>query len=543
MSPLRLASLVALLVVLVLGVPLNVRTAPNNEMVLYDLFARDAGRGAVLYRDMVDNRPPGVFAVHRAVRAAVGWSNEGLHAVDLAVVGAAFALLVGLLPTRPAGVRAFALAVLAAFYLSVLEWQHVQADTWALLPAALALRLRRRQLGRLAGGGGRGTAAWGVLEGLAWGAAVWLKPHLLLVAASAWAAGAAWAWRAGVGGRRVAADAAAVFVGGLVAGGAGVAAMAAGGLLGPYLNHAREYLPEYFAADLYGPGGRWRAWQGVLVRNTPWAFAYLAGVGVAVGVIGQDAFGKRSAGDVAGDAGPPGRLLLAAAVVGWAAQAWGLQHVFDYVHTGGMALALALLIGVAASLPGRAGPAALAAVGAVAAVGFVGSLPGRVDAWAACVSGPDTPALRDRLARLSFTLWEDAAAVSLFVRRDGLMTGELAVLPDSLMPVWIDTGLSPPGRFFMVTNNLIGFAGRRAEIVRSLQTPRLRAVAVDLRLLRAENLALGLEAAPLPADWYGPRRWADRVRFRAGPYAVVAVTADELPRFLADVSVYDVVGR
>ena len=74
-----------------------------------------------------------------------------------------------------------------------------------LLPVMAALYLRRGQVNRLAAG--RGSILAAVAEGVLWGLAVWIKPHVVVVGVAAWAAGAAWAsargarWRVGPGGR------------------------------------------------------------------------------------------------------------------------------------------------------------------------------------------------------------------------------------------------------------------------------------------------------------------------------------------------------
>ena len=50
-------------------------------------MGEDAGRGRVLYRDMLENNTPAMIAAHAAVRWAVGWSSEALRAADVLISG------------------------------------------------------------------------------------------------------------------------------------------------------------------------------------------------------------------------------------------------------------------------------------------------------------------------------------------------------------------------------------------------------------------------------------------------------------------------
>src|SRR5947208_953414 len=76
-------------------------------------------------------------------------------------------------------------AAAALFYPFTSEFCHCQRDPWMLLPAAVAARLRLRQLGR-ATAATRGLFGPAALEGFVWGLAVWLKPHVVVPAAAAW---------------------------------------------------------------------------------------------------------------------------------------------------------------------------------------------------------------------------------------------------------------------------------------------------------------------------------------------------------------------
>src|SRR4051812_31692456 len=148
------ASAAAFAVVLAVNLPAFLRTALDCDPILFDLYARDMARGAVLYRDMVENNTPTMIGLHACVRSAFGDSVEALRAVDLLVVGFGLGLLAWWFhPGRP-DLRVLTFLLLAVLYLTTTEWCHVQRDVWLLPPAMVGLYLRRAQLGRIVCGRG-----------------------------------------------------------------------------------------------------------------------------------------------------------------------------------------------------------------------------------------------------------------------------------------------------------------------------------------------------------------------------------------------------
>ena len=525
----------ALLTVVVVNVPPVLRTALDCDPILFDLFVRDAGRGSVLYRDMVENNTPAMIGLHWAIRSAFGWSTEALRVADLVIVGAAVWLLSCWFHRGRYDLRLFNAALLATLYLSTTEWCHAQRDVWALLPVMAALYLRRAQVARLATT--RGSLALALAEGMVWALAVWIKPHVAVVAAAAWAVTVTWARANGAGIRALVADAAAVFLGGLVVGAAGIAAMDALGIWRPYVEHLTGWAGEYSKCDMYGPVGPWFFRLGYFLRNSPWSFVYLAAVPAAL-VLAlaplRAYFSRRPTGD-------PAVPILAAASVAWAVQAWLLQHVFDYPHIAGAMLAVTLIVGaVAASPPSRTRTAALVALGFMAAVSHAPLLGERVSVWGDCIRD-DSPELKDRLARYPRIGWAELELVSDYLKGQNVTDGEVMVISDTALPLWERTGLTPPVRYYIVQNNILAFRSRRTEIIAALAgIPNQRFLVCDIAALRWD-LPPGCdwrhpEQWPFPADWYGPRRWADKVVFRAGRYVVLAMPASETPAWLADVS-------
>src|SRR5262245_11727615 len=164
------------LAALAAGVPLFLCMPPWNDVTLHDMAVRAMLRGGVHYRDVFDTNLPGIDWAMAGVRFAFGWSSEVLRAVDLVVIAAEAWLLLGWV--RRAGGAGYTVAWLAAaaalFYPFTSEFNQVQRDPWMLLPALAAARLR---LARAMNAERPPTAVGGrsVLEGLAWGAAVWVK--------------------------------------------------------------------------------------------------------------------------------------------------------------------------------------------------------------------------------------------------------------------------------------------------------------------------------------------------------------------------------
>lgn len=124
----------------------------TNDVSYSDIQARTALRGGVLYRDMVEPNLPGVVWIHMLVRSVAGWSTEALRIFDL-VIFSLIAVVFGIGNSRGSESRTVgcwtALALVLAYF-SVSEWCHVQRDVWLLLPVAVSILLRQRQLERFA---------------------------------------------------------------------------------------------------------------------------------------------------------------------------------------------------------------------------------------------------------------------------------------------------------------------------------------------------------------------------------------------------------
>jgi hypothetical protein len=165
----------------------------------------------------------------------------------------------------------------------------------------------------------------------------------------------------------------------------------------------------------------------------------------------------------------------------------------------------------------------------------------RLDVWGACVRGEPTPALQDRLARYHRINWAELHEVADFLREQKAGPGEVNVISDTALPLWELLGQTPPTRYYIVQNNTLSFRGHRAQIVGALsRVPRQRFLVCDLAAIRWDPPP-GCDWKhasdwPLRDDWYGPRRWADRIVFRAGKYVVLEMPAADVPAWLDDVT-------
>src|SRR5262249_54048729 len=156
---------------------------------------------------------PGMLWLHLGARSLLGWSSEALRIADVIMIAGSVVLLAAWLPGLSAAARGLVAALLLSFYLSTSEGWHCQRHPSARLPALVGLWLRRAQAARLER---VGRAFFpGLLEGIVWGAACWVKPYVIVPAAAAWL----WSARDAIarGGRRawrsVAADALGVLLG------------------------------------------------------------------------------------------------------------------------------------------------------------------------------------------------------------------------------------------------------------------------------------------------------------------------------------------
>lgn len=529
--------IICLAALLALAGPQFVRMPLTNDTALYDLQASVVQRGGMLYRDILEPNLPGVVWIHLTVRSFLGHSSEAMRLFDLAVLGTILFVaawwLSGTQPRMNGRGRVrnspavwFAVAGLA-FYLSISEWCHCQRDTWMLLPALVGVTLRQRQYQRcLETPSSSRVWLWAAAEGLVWGAAVWIKPYVIIPALGAFCVSHLLLRN----GRAFLLDAAGLLCGGLFAGGAGIAWMLSTGCWPWFWETLREWNPRYFQAGReHWTKARFIA---MTARLWPWSALHLVAVPLAVQALLTSIITRNETGTKEQGLAPSHRNaspLLAAFYLGWLAHAFFLQHLFDYVHVPGVLIALLFLSDLASrraacSTGWRVAYAGFAVLVLLASPVVRGE---RLRLWPECVAGPNSPRLQDRLAHLRNPNRQDLARVADYLHRCGVQGRDVCFYNSDFVGLYHSMGLTPPTRFVYVHELLVFFPKRHAEMHDQLFRSGHRYVVTDLvacgmpRHL-AEQIGPDGPLAPPPAYDRGRAGypWSLPVVYRAGTYLV-----------------------
>ncbi len=518
-------------VALAVGVPLFLQSPPWCDLTLYQLAARNVLAGGVLYENVFDTNLPGFTWALVAVQAVFGESVVAVRAIDLAVVAAITALLarqVGDMGGTHA-TRAWLVAGVALFYPFTAEFDHAQRDVWMLLPALAAFRLRLA---------GRAPFA----EGLLWGCAVWVKPHVVVPALAVWIASA----RRRRPGRPL--GTVPLLAGGSLLGLLGVAALVATGAWPGFVEVFTVWNPEYTAGTLAELPKRVPTTVQYLA---PWSLMHLLTVPMAVAHLAQ---ARRP------DAVARPRALFATLYLGWMLQALLIQRGLEYVHVPETLLGLAVL-GAHRVPVGLTGGLTLAAQALLFTLGlgdvtrptayFPLELPRVADpaalaAWPDCF-GPGSPELRDRLRQYPVhcvPTWTDLAAVEGYLRAvdPPLRDGELLTFHDSPHPLYLSLHLRPATRYLHF-GTVLAMRSQQPRVAAEVRAAAPRYVVSDLKRM---TWLKGVDAAPdargdpdglpawLPLSQRDRFPWDQPVAFRSGRYVVHRVT-----RRIGDVDIPD----
>ena len=491
------AGLLAVLLIVLLAVhlPAFVCMPPDYDVVQWDLDARTVLTGGSLYRDVMENNLPGMLVFQAPIRWLFGWRSEVIRLADAVVIGACVWLLVRRLPT--VATRCGSSLVLVSFYLTTSEWCHAQRDSWMLLPALVAMTLRGASCDNPIGGHRVHVVAWGVVEGLLWGMAVWVKPYTILPAVACWLSSV------GIKRRGVMLDATGLLIGGLTAGGFGLAWLGSTGAWADFWDVMLVWNREYVRFDTTA-GSRTMAWAGLAIRFFPWILAHLVAVPLAVARLGG----------IAKPTADRDTILLSALYLGWLAQAVLLQHLFDYPHVPPLLLALALICReIARPASGRAWILLTIFLVFCMVIRLTPLTASRLPLVVDCLHYGSTPVMRDRLSMLGRVDWQALAEVADFVKSQGMKDGELASLNMGPAVLYLELDLRPPTRYVVLQNNLAVFAKQHGRIFDELARSRQRFLVVDVEIAM-------WKAKPPPA--------ADRrVVFEAGRYRVYALNGEE----------------
>lgn len=501
------------------------------DTCIYDFQASLVLRGQVLYRDCLEPNFPGIVWLQAVIRSVLGWRSEVLRAVDAGIVAMAIVLLVRWLPrTMPAWARVGTAGILTAFYLGSNEWCHCQRDTWMLAPALLGLALRARQIERVSDHATPTSTltGWAFVEGLIWGAAVWIKPHVVLPALAAESVAVWRGWRVSPGEPgKLLADFAGLVSGGLVSGAAGVGWLVAYGAWPAFQEVIFSWNRDYFLQDTTGELG-WLVHAGTLVRFFPWCLVTFMAVPIALEAVGRECHRQASAeGPSEIESVSP---LLAAFYLAWLAQVLLLQHKFDYVQVPLYLLGITLVAAYAA----RASTALLVGFFVVCiAVGYPALTWQRLQVWPRCFSEGSTAELRDRLRIYSGQAeWTRLTNVANYLRAQQVGDGEVTVFNLSLIALHQMLDRQPATRYVILYDYLYGYARQREQIQAEVAASPQHFVVCDLSrngmsLMRAQ---LGESATGCSNDSYP---WAKRVVFRDGNYVVFRLSGAEMPAWLS----------
>lgn len=517
---------------LVSNVPLLLCMPLTNDTVLYDLQAQNLLRSGVQYRDILEPNLPGVVWLHVAVRALLGWSSVAMRLTDLIIFSGSVCLLAAYCRKirQSNGLPVWTAALLCLFYFSVSEWNQCQRDIWMLFPALFGLHLRHRQVLRSVDPATRASllVAWGLVEGLVWGIGVWIKPHMALMALACWLVTIPRlpSWRA------VTVDLMSLLIGGLAVGSVGVAWLYLSGAWPYFIDTFTNWNPRYYAAGKeHWTGLRF---LGMLFRYFPWFFIHLAALPVAGHqlIAGLRIRHEPRAMTSSSQASPIfSRTLLAAIYLSWLGQAFFLQHLFDYVYTPTIVLAIGVLASESSALwQTRWRSVGIVFLGLTILCSPVWRV-SRLGCWWTCVTRGSTPTMRDRLRLLVTPSFDDLEKVAEFLRQQGVKQGEMICFNDSLVHLYPRMQLQPPTRFVYLDVLLIFFSDRSQLLYEALAKRPHRYVVVDTAasgLTREESLSVGNDgpSAPPPALATNTKNiypWSHSIVFRSGPYVVYRI--------------------
>lgn len=521
----RTVLLIALAGLWLLNLPIFLAQHLTPDAVMFDLQARTALEGGVLYQDILEPNLPGVVWVHMAVRSLAGWSSFSLRAFDWSMLLLSIWLLGGLI--KPEGESRwstrFILLSLAvtAMYFSLTEWCHCQRDAWLLPPSLLAVTLHLRRVGGRPLANSKSPSLFlALMEGMLWGSAFWIKPHVALPILCLYAASL---WSTAITSRRIV-ELMCVVAGGALVGGIGSAWLIRTSAWGPFWDMQLNWNPEYlqsgrrkFTADRL-----MSLWETFL----PWSWAHLAALALAGSRLWRAVGSRRHVSDV-----PLPQLLLSALYLGWMVQALAVQHPFAYVQVPATILALGLLFSWTPAVQWqRQAGWALAGWGLLALVTTPLVSQERLNAWKDCVFHGSTLAVRSEIQQETLIHWADLVPVLNFLRSQNLQDGELTAHTVGLIHLYRELDLRPPTRFVCLSALARLFPSRVDEMRAALENSKQKLVVTSLREAGMSPRLLHGPDGPQPRlpNAFPPARlenfpYSQSVVFRSGEYVVFRV--------------------
>ncbi|MCA9270037.1 MAG: hypothetical protein KDA41_16260 [Planctomycetales bacterium] len=528
----RWAAWLALALVLALWAPLFLCQPLWQDVTQYDVTAQELLRGSVLYRDVTDTNFPGVVLIHAAVRYVAGFRSEALRAFDLVVVGAIACLLVRLATIgkpKLSPLRVFGVAVVLAYYFSCAPICHCQRDPWMLLPASIAVSLTAVRIGAPLRGG-RGLAL-AIAEGLLWGAAVWIKPHVVVPAVSCWVAATAYAWRMPKQGIATTALQTCVMVaGGAIIGAAGLGWLYAADGWNDFWDIMLHWSGEYRAIATWSRRlGTTLTW---FIFHAPWSLLHFVAVPVACAKIARV---LRAPTETDRPASDPAALLLCALYLGWLVQALLLQLTHEYVVAATLLLAVPVLL----TWDKIAVPAPAMRIGFAVFVAWALAVhpllkPQTLRLWPTCATHGSSPAVKDLFATgqarhaNGTAHWQDLQRVADFLRQRHVGDFEVTCWDDSSQQIFTLLRASPGTRYMHMGHWMNFFPSRRQQLIDEVRASPTRYVVSDCQAAGYSAEIARVDAnrdTPALPDEIDPRQrgafpWNQPVIFRAGRYLV-----------------------
>jgi hypothetical protein len=403
-----------------------------------------------------------------------------------------------------------------------------------------------------------------ILEGLAWGAAVWVKPHVAFPAGAAWVVSAVLVARR-ESGRHVLRDLAGLLAGGAIAGAAGVAWLVSTGAWPHFLDVFLNWNPNYLSGVVGGAGTRF-LYQAVYFR--PWGLLHFLAIPLALLALREARALTRQPGTTRrawrgnwayaaaeSESVAAARALLAAMYLAWLVQAVVLQKEFDYAQVPVMLLGMAVVAThrwafgfaylvwfalVALLLNTKLIPPGLDPPGlpALRIEHHTFTDPEVMKLWPRCWREGGTPELRVKTGQLvnvfCGTNWENLSDVAGFLKTINPPLGprELNCWHDSTHPLYLMLDLEPATRY-MHYGTVLAIQSEgdwvKKRIADEVRASPQRYVVSDLARMtydfdRSRAPGAGGDPHRLP-EWFPKSQrdkypWNQPIVFRSGRYLV-----------------------
>jgi hypothetical protein len=512
-----------LIAVSVVVLPLFLCASLWVDASFYGIAARLVLDGGVLERDLVYIYPPATVWLRLITEGLFGGRNEWIRGLDLFFAVGSLIALVGYGRGVTFGsTRPLIFWSLFVFYLGSSWVCHAQPDVWMLFPTALALRLRRRQLERLATPqvSVRRLMGAAVGEGLVGGFACLIKPQAIVPLAAVVVTGWLLYRHKPVGLPRFVADSIALLLGGAIMFELWMAWLAFDGGADAFWANLREWGPGYFDER----PSLLRRLMSLVTVFPGWSLVHMPMLLLSLHSVLRVLRFLPAGNDVE----RRDEALYSAFYLGWVVEAVGMQWGYPYHLFPPLLIALRWLAGRLSLWVPRS-LAIAATMGCLCLILIEHDLfaPRYIRWWPECIVHGSTPLVRDRLRSPQAVDEQDLARVGIYLRSLPVNDGELTCYHSTTSNLYLTLGLHPSTRWIWPDVAVAFFRNREPQMRHDLAASRQRWVVSDL------ERAFGGPPGPttgtaadlsLPSDF--PDHWRDRfpwnqpIVFRAGRFLV-----------------------